>query len=65
MMQEMGYCSGIENYSRLLSNRQPGEAPMTLIDYFTDDFLIIIDESHVTLPQIRAMYNGDQARKHN
>ena len=65
MMQEMGYCSGIENYSRLLSNRQPGEAPMTLIDYFTDDFLIIIDESHVTLPQIRAMYNGEQARKHN
>lgn len=65
MMQEMGYCSGIENYSRLLSNRKPGEAPMTLIDYFTDDFLIIIDESHVTLPQIRAMYNGDQARKHN
>lgn len=65
MMNELGYCSGIENYSRLLSNRQPGEAPMTLIDYFTDDFLIIIDESHVTLPQIRAMYNGDQARKHN
>lgn len=65
MMQEMGYCSGIENYSRLLSNRQPGEAPMTLIDYFTDDFLIIVDESHVTLPQLRAMYNGDQARKHN
>lgn len=65
MMQEMGYCSGIENYSRLLSNRQPGEAPMTLMDYFPEDYLIIIDESHVTLPQIRAMYNGDQARKNN
>lgn len=63
MMQEMGYCSGIENYSRILANRQPGMAPYTLIDYFPDDFLIIIDESHVTLPQIRAMYNGDRARK--
>ena len=65
MMQEMGYCSGIENYSRLLSNRQPGEAPYTLIDYFPDDFLILIDESHVTIPQLRAMYNGDRARKEN
>ena len=58
MMQEMGYCSGIENYSRLLSNRKPGEAPYTLIDYFPDDFLILIDESHVTIPQLRAMYNA-------
>ena len=65
MMQEMGYCSGIENYSRLMSNRKPGEAPFTLIDYFPDDFLILIDESHVTIPQIRAMYNGDRARKTN
>ena len=65
MMQEMGYCSGIENYSRLLSNRKPGEAPYTLIDYFPDDFLILIDESHVTIPQLRAMYNGDRARKEN
>lgn len=65
MMQEMGYCSGIENYSRLLSNRKPGEAPFTLIDYFPDDFLMLIDESHVTMPQVRAMYNGDRARKEN
>lgn len=65
MMQEMGYCSGIENYSRLLSNRKPGEAPYTLIDYFPDDFMILVDESHVTLPQLRAMYNGDRARKEN
>lgn len=65
MMQEMGYCSGIENYSRLLSNRKPGEAPFTLIDYFPDDFLILVDESHVTIPQLRAMYNGDRARKEN
>ena len=65
MMQEMGYCSGIENYSRHLSNRKPGEAPFTLIDYFPDDFLILIDESHVTMPQVRAMYNGDRARKEN
>lgn len=63
MMQEMGYCSGIENYSRHMSERKPGEAPFTLIDYFPDDFLIMIDESHVTMPQIRAMYNGDRARK--
>lgn len=65
MMQEMGYCSGIENYSRHLSDRAAGEAPYTLIDYFPDDFLIMIDESHVTLPQLRAMYNGDQARKNS
>ncbi len=63
MMQEMGYCSGIENYSRHLSNRKPGESPFTLIDYFPDDFLIMVDESHVTMPQVRAMYNGDRARK--
>ena len=63
MMQEMGYCSGIENYSRHMSERKAGEAPYTLIDYFPDDFLIMIDESHVTVPQIRAMYNGDRARK--
>ncbi|ETS93405.1 excinuclease ABC subunit UvrB [Veillonella sp. AS16] len=63
MMQEMGYCSGIENYSRHMSNRKAGEAPYTLIDYFPDDFLIMVDESHVTIPQVRAMYNGDRARK--
>lgn len=63
MMQEMGYCSGIENYSRHMSERQAGDAPYTLIDYFPDDFLIMVDESHVTVPQIRAMYNGDRARK--
>lgn len=63
MMQEMGYCSGIENYSRHMSERKAGEAPDTLIDYFPDDFLIMVDESHVTIPQVRAMYNGDRARK--
>ena len=63
MMQEMGYCSGIENYSRHMSERKAGEAPHTLIDYFPDDFLIMVDESHVTIPQVRAMYNGDRARK--
>lgn len=63
MMLEMGYCSGIENYSRHLTGRQPGEAPYTLIDYFPEDFLIVIDESHVTLPQLRAMYAGDRSRK--
>lgn len=63
MMQEMGYCSGIENYSRHLTNRQPGESPYTLVDYFPKDFLIMVDESHVTLPQIRAMYAGDRSRK--
>ena len=63
MMQELGYCSGIENYSRYFDGRQPGEPPFTLIDYFPKDFLAIIDESHMTLPQIRAMYNGDKARK--
>lgn len=63
MISEMGYCSGIENYSRHLTGRNPGEPPFTLIDYFPKDFLTVIDESHVTLPQIRAMYNGDQSRK--
>ena len=63
MMLEMGYCSGVENYSRHLTKRALGESPFTLIDYFPDDFLIVIDESHVTLPQIRAMYAGDRARK--
>lgn len=63
MMEEMGYCSGIENYSRHLSGRRAGEAPYTLLDYFPDDFLILVDESHVTLPQLRAMYAGDRSRK--
>lgn len=63
MMKEMGFCSGIENYSRHLTLRPPGAAPYTLIDYFPDDFLMVIDESHVTLPQVRGMFNGDQARK--
>ncbi|MFW5437733.1 excinuclease ABC subunit UvrB [Paenibacillus apiarius] len=63
MMQEMGFCSGIENYSGPLTFRERGATPYTLLDYFPDDFLIVVDESHVTLPQIRAMYNGDRARK--
>ncbi|MGM9619542.1 MAG: excinuclease ABC subunit UvrB [Oscillospiraceae bacterium] len=63
MLRELGHCSGVENYSRVLSGRPVGSAPMTLIDYFPDDFLLLIDESHVTLPQVRAMYNGDRARK--
>ena len=63
MIQEMGYCSGIENYSRHLTGRNAGDPPFTLIDYFPENFLTVIDESHVTLPQIRAMYNGDQSRK--
>lgn len=63
MMQEIGFCSGIENYSRVISGREPGSAPFTLIDYFPKDFLLIVDESHVTLPQVRAMYHGDYARK--
>ena len=65
MMEEMGYCSGIENYSRHLAGRAAGEAPYTLLDYFPKDFLIMIDESHVTLPQLRAMYAGDRSRKTN
>lgn len=63
MLRELGYCSGVENYSRHLSGREPGSTPSTLLNYFPDDFLIIIDESHQTLPQIRGMYNGDVARK--
>ena len=63
MMSEMGYCSGIENYSRHLAQRKAGEPPFTLVSYFPDDFLLVIDESHVTLPQIRAMYAGDRSRK--
>ncbi len=63
MMREIGYCNGIENYSRYFDGRQPGEAPFTLMDYFPKDMLILIDESHMTIPQIRAMYNGDFARK--
>ena len=63
MMQEVGYCSGIENYSRVIENRPVGSPPKTLLDYFPKDFLMFIDESHVTLPQVRAMYNGDRARK--
>ena len=63
MMNEMGYCSGIENYSRHLANRKAGEPPFTLVSYFPEDFLLVIDESHVTLPQIRAMYAGDRSRK--
>ncbi|OIJ21010.1 excinuclease ABC subunit B [Anaerobacillus alkalidiazotrophicus] len=63
MMQEMGYCNGIENYSRHLTFREPGATPYTLLDFFPEDFLIVVDESHVTLPQVRGMFNGDQARK--
>ena len=65
MMQELGYCSGIENYSRYIDGREPGTRPFCLVDYFNDDFLTIIDESHVTLPQIKAMYGGDRSRKEN
>ncbi|MFT4875893.1 MAG: excinuclease ABC subunit B [Bacteroidia bacterium] len=65
MMRELGYCSGIENYSRYMDGRKPGQRPFCLIDYFPDDFLMIVDESHVTLPQVRAMYGGDKARKIN
>ncbi len=63
MMQEMGYCSGIENYSRYFDGRQPGEPPYTLLDYFPNGFLLFVDESHITLPQVRGMFNGDRARK--
>ncbi len=63
MMTEIGFCTGIENYSRVIAGRAPGSAPMTLLDYFPKDYLMFIDESHVTLPQVRAMYNGDRARK--
>ena len=63
MLQEIGFCTGIENYSRVISGRAPGTPPMTLMDYFPEDFLLFVDESHVTLPQVRAMYNGDRSRK--
>ena len=63
MMREIGYCNGIENYSRYFDGRKPGETPYTLMDYFPDDFLVFVDESHMTIPQIHAMYNGDRARK--
>lgn len=65
MIREVGYCSGVENYSRVLSGRPPGSTPMTLLDHFPKDFLLIVDESHVTLPQVRGMYAGDRARKEN
>jgi excinuclease ABC subunit B len=63
MMEQLGFCSGIENYSRHIDGRQPGEAPNCLLDYFPDDFLTVIDESHVTVPQIGGMYEGDASRK--
>ena len=63
MLSEIGMCKGIENYSRVLSGRKPGSQPCTLLDYFPDDFLLFVDESHVTLPQVRSMYAGDRARK--
>ena len=63
MIRELGHCSGIENYSRHLTGLAPGEPPCTLIDYFPEDFLIIVDESHITLPQVRGMYAGDRSRK--
>ncbi|HEX3027321.1 MAG TPA: excinuclease ABC subunit UvrB [Clostridia bacterium] len=65
MMREIGFCSGIENYSRVLSGREPGSSPFTLIDYFPDDYLLFVDESHVTMPQVRGMFGGDRARKKN
>jgi excinuclease ABC subunit B len=65
MLEETGFVKGIENYSRYLTNREPGEQPATLIDYFPDDFLLLVDESHMSIPQVRGMYNGDRARKEN
>src|SRR5690606_31479086 len=65
MMRELGYCSGIENYSRYFDRRQPGDRPFCLLDYFPEDYLMVVDESHVTLPQVRAMYGGDRSRKVN
>ncbi len=65
MIKELGYCSGIENYSRYMDGRNPGDRPFCLLDYFPDDFLLVVDESHVTIPQVRAMYGGDRARKEN
>jgi len=63
MMRELGYCSGIENYSRYFDGRSSGSRPFCLLDYFPDDYIMVIDESHVTIPQIRAMYGGDRSRK--
>src|SRR5690606_32937230 len=63
MMRQVGFCSGIENYSRHIDGREPGSAPATLLDYFPEDFLLVIDESHVTVPQIGGMYEGDASRK--
>src|SRR5665811_1928850 len=65
MLQEIGYCSGVENYSRIMDGRAPGEAPYTLLDYFPDDFLVLVDESHMTVPQLHGMYKGDRSRKEN
>ena len=65
MIRELGYCSGIENYSRYFDNRKPGDRPFCLLDYFPEDFLMVIDESHVTISQIKAMYGGDRSRKVN
>ena len=65
MIKELGYCSGIENYSRYFDGRKPGTRPFCLLDYFPNDYLTIIDESHVTIPQVRAMYGGDRSRKEN
>lgn len=65
MIQELGYCSGIENYSRYIDKRSPGTRPFCLLDYFPEDYLMIVDESHVTLSQVRAMYGGDRSRKEN
>ncbi len=65
MINEIGYCSGIENYSRYFDRRDPGKRPFCLLDYFPDNFLMFIDESHVTIPQIRAMWGGDRSRKMN
>ena len=63
MLRETGFCKGIENYSAIMSGRKTGEPPFTLLDYFPDDYVLFVDESHVTIPQVRGMYNGDQARK--
>ncbi len=65
MLKEMGFCQGIENYSRHINNLPPGRRPYTLIDYFPEDFMIVVDESHVSLPQIRGMFGGDRSRKQN
>ena len=63
MLEMAGYCAGVENYSRHLSQREAGSTPYTLLDYFPEDFVLFVDESHMTLPQVRAMYGGDQSRK--